>query len=124
MRYAAIYTLLGALLCGCSGGAQVPAQRLTSATAAVRASEEVSATEGPPAARLHVRLAQEQLNRAKVLIDRGEGDRVELLLLGAEADAELAMSLTREHRAEMEARQAIEQVQALRVRLRQGPGGG
>lgn len=121
MRYAAICTLLGALLCGCGGGAQVPAQRLTSATAAVRASEEVSSTEGPPEARLHVRMAQDQLNRARALIARGEGDRVELLLLGAEADAELAISLTRERRAELEARQAIEQVQALRERLRQGP---
>jgi hypothetical protein len=94
---------------------------LTSATAAIRASEEVSAAEGPPEARLHVRMAQDQLKRAQAFIARGEGDRVELLLLGAEADAELAMSLTRERRAELEARQAIEQVQALRERLRQGP---
>ena len=121
MRYAAICTLLGAILCGCAGGAQVPAQRLTSATAAVHASEEVSAAEGPPAARLHVRMAQDQLDRARALIARGEGDRVELLLLGAQTDAELAISLTRERQAELSARQAIEQVQALRERLRKGP---
>jgi hypothetical protein len=66
---------------------------------AIRAAEEVGAAKVPEAS-LHLQLAKEQLARAQSM--RGDSDqrRAALLLERAQADAELALALTRNQAAQ------------------------
>lgn len=73
----------------------LPAARVGSAEAAVRSAREHGATRLPEAA-LHLRLAEDQVTRARRLIDEGELEHAEWLLVRAEADANLADALARE----------------------------
>ena len=73
----------------------VPAARVGSAEAAVRSARDHGATRLPDAA-LHLRLAENQVARARRLIDEGEQERAEWLLVRAEADASVADALARE----------------------------
>jgi hypothetical protein len=73
----------------------VPAARVGSAEAAVSAARADGATKLPEAA-VHLRLAEEQLVRARRLIRDGEHERAEWFLVRAEADAALADALARE----------------------------
>lgn len=59
-----------------------------------------------PDAALHLRLAEDQVTRARRLMDEGELDRAERLLVQAEADASVAEALAQE----AEQRSAAEQV--------------
>jgi hypothetical protein len=118
MRRVAMGMLACALLVGCAGKKSVaPAAQLAPAQTAIRAADEVS-DEGTPRAELHVRLAQEQLGTAQALVARGEGEKAALVLQGAMADAELAISLAREHRAAQEAKRVIVEVQTMQQELR------
>ena len=82
-------------------------------TSGIRAAEEVGAEEVPRAA-LHLQLAKEQLARAEQLSSDGETERADSMLLRAEADAELAVLLSREKAEREEAALAVEQVRKLR----------
>ncbi|MEY4581538.1 MAG: hypothetical protein RL701_6241 [Pseudomonadota bacterium] len=86
---------------GCASSPQ-PTERLVSAQAAMRAAQEVGAN-GNPQAKLHAQLAREELERAKKLIEDGDNERAERLLLRATADAELAVAVTREGTSKNEA---------------------
>jgi hypothetical protein len=111
MRYA---VMVGSLLfvIAAAGCASHPALRTESSTSAIRAAEEVGASDVPRAA-LHLQLAKEELDRAKSLADRGERDEAASQLLRAEADAELAVVLSREQAEKSEAAQAMERVRQL-----------
>lgn len=133
MRLASIVkpVAMGALLVAC-GSSRVPAQRLASSEASVRAAQEVGAQKHPDSA-LHLRLAQEQLDTAKKLINDGDTERAEYMLLRAKSDAELALSLAREKQQQAQAHQAIERVRELSDQQQQNmprtqpgsqPGGG
>ncbi len=98
---------------GCSSG-PVPTDRLTSTGAAIRAANEVGA-KGVPQAALHLKLAVDQLEHAKKLIDDKENDRAAMVLLRAEADAELAVALAREAQFSAEAQRAQEKLRSLRT---------
>jgi hypothetical protein len=88
--------MVGLLLATAACAARsVPAARVGSAEAAVRAAREHGATRLPDAA-LHLRLAEDQVTRARRLIDEGEHERAEWLLVRAEADASVADALARE----------------------------
>lgn len=92
--------MVGLVLAACAacagcGARPLPAARVGSAEAAVRAARENGATRLPDAA-LHVRLAEDQITRARRLIDEGEHQRAEWLLVRAEADANVAAALVRE----------------------------
>jgi hypothetical protein len=101
-----------AVFAGC-GSYPAPNERLSSAEASIRGAQEVgSAT--VPAAALSAKLAQEEVQRAKQLMQDGDNMRAELLLLRAQADAELALAQAREAQAKTDAAQALEQVKALR----------
>jgi len=90
---------------------------MVSAEGAIRAAQEVGASKVPQA-QLHVRLAQEQVDKAKALMQDGDNKRAEMLLLRAQSDAELAVALAREDSAKNEAQQALDQVKALQERLK------
>ncbi len=109
------YTLMvgSLLLVGAAAGcANSPALRTDSSSAAIRAAEEVGAGEVPRAS-LHLQLAKEELGRAQGLAERGEKDQAASQLLRAEADAELAILLSREQDEKSDAAQAMEQVRQL-----------
>jgi hypothetical protein len=95
------------------GKAAIPTERLGRAEGAVRSARETGA-ESEPTAALHVRLAQENLARAKGLIDRGENERASYLLMRAEADADLAKTLHEEASAQEGAERAMSQLSAVR----------
>jgi hypothetical protein len=102
----------GALLAlvACASG-QVPAQRMADAEAASRAAEEIGAS-AHPQAQLHLRLAQEEIARAKQFIASGDNDRAASVLLRARADGDLALELAREAQAEAEEARAAAKVPA------------
>ena len=102
--------LLAVAAVGCAG-AQL---RTDESSAAIRGAEEVGAQDVPRAA-LHLQLAKEALVRATKLSEQGEPDRAKSLLTRAEADAELAVLLSREDAQKREALKAIERVRQLRL---------
>lgn len=99
-----------ALAAGCAGSKTVV--RTESSTSAIRAAEEVGASEVPRAS-LHLQLAKEELARAMEFAERGEKDKAASMLLRAEADGELAILLSREQAEKLEAAQALERVRQL-----------
>jgi hypothetical protein len=99
-------------LVGC-GSYPAPTERVASAEAAIRGAQEVGANNVPQAA-LSVKLAQEEVQKAKQLMQDGDNRRAELILMRAQADAELSLAQAREAQAKTEAQQAVDQVKALR----------
>lgn len=101
--------LLVVAAAGCSSN---PPLRTESSTSAIRAAEAVGAKAVPRAA-LHLQLAKEELDRAKVLAEKGDKDEAASLLMRAEVDAELAILLSNEQNEKLEAAQAMERVRQL-----------
>jgi hypothetical protein len=67
-----------------------------------------------PAAALSVKLAQEEVQKAKQLMQDGDNKRAELILMRAQADAELALAQAREQQAKTDADKALDQVKSMR----------
>lgn len=103
---------LAGLLVGCRS-APPPVERMEASSAAIRAASEIGATHVPEAA-LHLQLAKEEAEQAKVMVRRGERKAAVGLLMRAEADAELAVALSRENSAKSEAQQAMDRIRAFR----------
>lgn len=106
--------MVGGLLCtlvavGCAGNS---ALRTESSTAVIRAAEEVGVS-GVPRAEFHLQLAKEELANAQDLAKRGEKDKATSLLRRADADAELAILLSREQSEKDRAVEALERVRRL-----------
>ena len=104
------------LLIGMSSGACAtvppPHEREATSEAAIRGAREVGAEQLPQAA-LHLKLAQEAVQKAKALMQDGDNEKAEFVLLRAQADAELALALTRENKTQMDARQVIERARSI-----------
>ena len=98
-RTAQVYALVIALgmMSGAAGCASYPAptDRVASAEAAMRGASEIGAAQVPRAA-LYLKLAQEQVDKAKGFIQDGYDERAELALRRAQADADLALVIARE----------------------------
>jgi hypothetical protein len=103
------FPALALLACG---GSALPAPKVTEAESAVSAAQAVGAAENPRGA-LHLKMARDQLAEAKTLIRNGDEEEARLVLEGAEADAELALMLTREEQARAQATQAAQSVKSL-----------
>jgi len=101
--------LLVAVAAGC---ASKPALRTESSSSAIRAAEAVGASEVPRAS-LHLQLAKEELERANSMAKKGDKDEAASQLLRAEADAELALVLSKEQDEKTEAELAMERVRQL-----------
>jgi hypothetical protein len=105
--------VLGAVsVVGC-GSYPAPTERLASSEAGIRGAQEVGANNVPQAA-LSVKLAQEEVQKAKQLMQDGDNRRAELILMRAQADAELALAQAREAQAKTEAQAAVDQVKSVR----------
>ncbi len=102
-----------ALFTAACGSYPAPTERVSSAEAAIRGAQEVGAGNVPQAA-LSVKLAQEEVQKAKQLMQDGDNKRAEMLLMRAQADAELALAQAREQQAKADAQQAVDQVKAVR----------
>ena len=105
----------GTLLLAC-GGAAVPQDALTAAQADVKGAEVGGAAENPKAA-LHLKLAKDQIATAQKQISDGDNEDAARTLDRAEADAELALSLAKEAKAQGDASEASEQVGKLRKEI-------
>ena len=79
----------------------------------IRAAEEVGANSIPRAA-LYLQYAKEELEHAKKLAHQDEKEQAASMLLRSEADAELAVALSREDSEKNEAKAAMDSVRQLR----------
>ena len=95
------------LACGCAASFPVPAQKLADAESASRSARELGA-EKKTAAQLNLKLADEEIEAAKVQMKAGDNRRADFILLRAKADAELALALAREHDAKVETVKAVD----------------
>jgi hypothetical protein len=87
--------------------------RTEASTSGIRAAEELGAAKVPQAS-LHLQLAKEELDLARGLAAKGEKEQAASMLLRAEADAELAVTLSHGDAEKLEAQKAIERVRQLR----------
>jgi hypothetical protein len=108
MRNQFVFILAAApIALACGATIPEPKQPMADAESASRSAREVGA-DTQPAAKLHVKLADEQIAQAKALIASGENERATSVLLRARADAELALALAREQNALADKQKAVE----------------
>lgn len=108
---------------GCLSGGPVPADKLARSQAAVRAAGEIGAERSMEASR-YMQSAKMELAEGRKLVIEGEQERATAMLLRAEADAELAMNVTREATAVTDAAKAKEEVRTVRLSMKTSPKGG
>lgn len=101
--------VFASLAVGCAGAPLAT----EASTSGIRAAEEVGASEVPRAS-LHLQLAKEELVNAEKLAAQDEQEMAESMLERAEADAELAVLLSREDMEKSEAKIAMERVHKLK----------
>lgn len=102
-----------AVFAAACGSFPKPEARITSSEAAIRGAQEAGAP-SVPAATLHLKLAQEQREKAMEAVKNGENEKADYLLMRAEADAELANALAREAAAKADTAKTAEQVEQLK----------
>jgi hypothetical protein len=102
--------LFAALIAGCGSS---PSLNKEPSASAIRAAEEVGASKVPSAS-LYLQLAKEGLEKANGLARNGDKEEAESMLLRAQADAELAVALSRGDADKKDAAQAIDRVRQLR----------
>lgn len=102
--------LLGALSTGCMPKAALHTE---AESAAIRGAEESGAAEVPVAS-LYLQYAKEEVEYATALHASGDKEEAESMLLRAQADAELAVVLSRHEAEKVAAEAAVERVRALR----------
>lgn len=95
------------LTAGCGASFPVPTQKLADAESAHRSARELGADKKTDA-QLNLKLAEEEIEAAKMQIKAGDNKRAEYILLRAKADAELALTLAREHDAKTETVKAVD----------------
>jgi hypothetical protein len=83
----------------------MPVQHLADAEASIRSARDSYAA-APPAAQLHLKLAEEELAQARRAMSEGDNERADFVLTRAHADAELAVGEERQAQAEGDAQQA------------------
>ncbi len=111
--------MLAVALGGC---ATKQALHTDASTAAIRSAEELGAPNVPQAS-LHLQLAKEELEAASKLNAAGDADEAKSMLLRAEADAELAIALSRVASERAEAEAAITRVRQLQNENPYAPSG-
>lgn len=89
------------LLVAACAGAPAPTEQVASALAATRGAEEAGALQHPQAA-LHLKLAEDQITRARQLMEEEKNERARSVAVRAYQDAELAIAIARENQAARE----------------------
>jgi hypothetical protein len=106
---------------GC-GSFPPPTERLNTTQAAIRAASEVGAEQIPRAA-LHLKLAQEQTDKARAEMNDDDNEAADLNLRRAQADAELAIAIARETQGVQKADEAEAELQKARTEVMKAQGG-
>jgi hypothetical protein len=109
------YIAVSAMACG---GAAVPQESLTAAQASVKGAEVGGAGEDPKA-QLHLKLAHEQIEKAKKLIAEDDNEEAARVIERAQVDADLALALAQQAKALRDAKDADEQLGKLKKKLTQ-----
>jgi hypothetical protein len=94
------------------GGSSLPPAKVVDAQSAITAAAAVGAENNPQAA-LHLKMARDQVKQADKLIAAGEDAEARLVLEKAQADAEVALIITREADAAAKVMKANADVQNL-----------
>jgi hypothetical protein len=104
-----LFSMMGVTLLasGCGASFPVPTQKLADAESAHRSARELGADK-KTAAQLNLKLAEEEIEAAKAQIKAGDNKRADFILLRAKADAELALTLAREHDAKVETVKSVD----------------
>jgi hypothetical protein len=111
-RLALMGQLIGvASMIGCASY-PAPQQHVADSMAAVRGAQEVGAASQPQAA-LNLKLAEEELGKAKALMADEKNEEADFMSMRAKADADLALMLAREEAAKNRAGQSESQVHAV-----------
>ncbi len=97
----------------CASTSPKPNEKAESSSAAIRVAEEVGATHSPNAA-LHLQLAKEQFQHARMLTAQKDKAQADRLLMRAQADAELSLALARSEEEKADARGAIDKLKTLK----------
>jgi hypothetical protein len=105
-------TFVCTLLVVACGGSALPPAKVADTQSSITAAAAVGAEQNPQAA-LHLKMARDQLSQAQGLINDGKNDQARLVLERANADAEVALMITREAQAEANTRKAQAEVQGL-----------
>ena len=105
------FLVLALFATACGASYPVPTQRMADAQSAHRSAQELGADK-QPAAQLHLKLAEEQIAKANVILKDEDYRRADFMLIRAKADAELALALAHEQKSVADARQATEQFNA------------
>jgi hypothetical protein len=111
---------LALLAVGC-GKAAVPHDQMAKTEAEIRAAQvkydelkQAGPSEGAPAAELHLKLANDQLNKAKALIEDKKTEEASALLKRAEVDADYALALAQEWEAKTRVAEAKDKLEELK----------
>ena len=107
-------TLLTLSVVAC-GGTSLPPAKVADTQSAISAATAVGADQNPQAA-LHLKMARDQLKQAQDLVGDGKDDQAKLVLERADADAAVALMITREAVASAEVKKTQGDVQALQNR--------
>jgi len=94
------------------GGSTLPPAKVADTQSSISAATAVGADQNPQGA-LHLKMARDQLKQAQTLIDDDKGDEARLVLERANADAEVALMITREAQASANVKKAQADVAAL-----------
>ena len=98
----------------CATMAPVPNERLAASQASLRGAQEAGA-ESDPQARLHLKIAADELEQAQQAVASKHNEEAARLLDRSKADAELAIGLARKARAQAEAQAAAAQAQTFKT---------
>jgi hypothetical protein len=109
MRIAGI-ALLSIFVAGCGSSLPPPNDEWAAAQADIGRAEAGGAP-GVPDAKLHLQLAQEDLQKSKDMMDNKDNKRATSVIAVARAEAQLALSLAHAAQAQDQATQAQAQVQ-------------
>ncbi len=105
------------LALGCASVPQ-PTDQMAEVQAAHRAANELGGQRNPKA-QLHLKLAEEQIQKAKNAMEEDDNEKATSLLTRAKADAELAVALTRAEDANKAAQEAVDQANTQRSQNQQ-----
>jgi hypothetical protein len=109
-----VTTALFAVSVVACGGRSLPPAKVVDTESSISAAAAVGADQNPQAA-LHLKMARDQLKQAQTLIEDNKGDEARLVLERAEADAQVALMITREAQANANVRKAKADVAALQT---------
>jgi hypothetical protein len=99
------------MVVSCGASIPPPTQRMADAQSAERSARELGASE-EPSAQLSLKLAQEQIEKARKAMSDEKNEQADSLLSRAKADAELAIVQARQKEAKLEWQKALENAAA------------